>query len=164
MDEHLSASNGNGRSRGKLDWNFIPAQFIAHEIKPNVKRHHSEISENDGSPEPNIDWDTYEQASHAGICWALTVRDKGVLVGYAIYTLSRNLRYMHIVEATSSGWYVEKKYKGIGLEMPKRAEEYLKNLGVHETHYILSGSRVGGLLERQQYKPKYTVWSKQIDG
>ena len=69
---------------------------------------------------------------------------------------------MHIIEATSSGWYVEKEYRGnLGIEIIKKADELLKQAGVNETSYILNGERASKILKRQGFKPEQTVWSRK---
>lgn len=139
-----------------IEWNFVPLHFILDELKVLAPRHYEEIS--DGEPF-NVDWNTYDAAGRSGQALAVTVRDKNILVGYIVFTISRNLRHMHLIEATSSGWYVEKKYRGqIGAELVKKADEYLKNAGVHKTEYILNGA-AGKMLERLGYKATHQVWS-----
>lgn len=140
-----------------IDWGFVPLHLILDELKAVVPRHHEEIA--DGEP-LNIDWDTYAEAGKTGQACAVTARDDGKLIGYVVFTISRNLRHMHLIEATSSGWFVEKEYRGhLGIEMVTKADEFLKNSGINKTEYILNGA-AGKLLERLGYKSIYQVWSK----
>lgn len=120
------------------------------------------MTDGDGYGTPDIDWHTYIQASRAGLCRVVTVRDDNKLVGYAVYSLGRNLRYKNIIEASSDGIFLEKEYRGkLSAELIKRADQYLKTLGIHETNYILSDDRVGRLLGRSGYQSKYKVWSRK---
>ena len=139
-----------------IEWNFVSLHFILDELKALVPHHHAEVAE--GEP-LNIDWETYAAAGKSGQAVAVTARDNGTLIGYIVFTVSRNLRHMHLIEATSSGWYIEKKYRGhLGAEIVRRADEYLKNSGVHKTEYILSGA-AGNLLARLGYQSTHQVWS-----
>lgn len=145
-----------------MRWDFVPLHVVAGEIAPNIERHYAEMSEGDEYGCPNIDWDTYLHASMAGQCVVVTLRDKGVLVGYSAYTISRNPRYKHLIEATGSGLFIEKKYRGrYGLPLLRKADEYLKNIGINETNYIIGGERVGRLLERHGYKSTYKVYARR---
>lgn len=142
-------------------FNFVPLHSVAGEIAPNVERHYHEMSEPDEYGVPNIDWDAYLSASYSGQCFVLTARDDGKLIGYAVYTISKNPRYKHLIEATGNGIFIEKPYRGrLGIKILKIADEYLEKLGVHETSYIMGG-RAEKLLSRHGYKSTYKVWSKK---
>lgn len=109
-----------------------------------------------GSPE--IDWDSYLAASYAGRVMVVTARDGEKLVGYSIFTLGNNPRYKNIIEACNSGLFLEKPYRGrLSRLFIKKSDEYLKNLGVHETSYTLSDDRIGRMLAG--YQSKYKIWS-----
>lgn len=141
-----------------LEWSFVPAHTIFAEIAPNIARHYAEMSEGDDYGCPNIDWDYYLQASMSGQCVAVTLRDKGHLVGYNILTISTNPRYKHLVEASGNGLFVERPYRGrYGILLIKKAEEYLKT---HEINYCIGGERFSKLLTRLGYKTTYKIWSK----
>ena len=138
-----------------IEWGFVPLHIIIPELKLCTDTHHSEISD-----EPlNIDWDTYQAASEAGQAVAVTARDSGKLVGYIVFTISRNLRFSHILEASSSGWYVEPEYRN-QIDMAEKADELLKAAGVHETNYTVDGG-VGKLLQRKGYKMTHQVFTKK---
>lgn len=139
-----------------ITWAFVPLHSIFDELKEVTPRHHAEIADDD---EPlNIDWPSYDAASRAGNAFAVTARDGEKLVGYITFTISRNLRYMHLIEATSSGWYIEPEYRGeLGPKILKYANDYLKAGGVHKTQFILNGG-AAMLLARHGYKRTHQVW------
>ena len=144
-----------------ITFDFVPLHQVGHEIAPNVERHYSEMSDGDDYGIPQIDWDSYIAASHIGLCRVVTVRDEGELVGYAVYSIGRNLRYKNRIEASSDGVFLEKPYRGkLSNELLNMADKFLSELGIHETNYILSDDRVGKLLGRKGYKSKYKIWSK----
>lgn len=145
-----------------IAFGFVPLHEIAHEIAPNVARHYTEMTDGDDYGAPDIDWDAYIATSKAGLCRAVTVRDQGKLVGYSVYSIGRNPRYKTRIEASSDGIFLEKEYRGkYGDQLIKKADEYLKNLGIHETNYIESDDRVGNLLARNGYQSPYRIWSKK---
>lgn len=143
-----------------IEFDFVPFHLVAGEIAPNVSRHYQEMTDGDDYGPPNIDWDTYIHASIQGQCLTVTVRDKKKLIGYSVYIVGPNPRYKHIIEASSNGIFLEKEYRGKhGIHFMKKADEFLKKMGVHETNYTLSDERVGKILERQGYETKYKIWS-----
>jgi GNAT superfamily N-acetyltransferase len=144
----------------KVNFDFVPLHFVVDEIEPNVARHYEEMTEGDDYGPPNIDWDMYIAASRANQCVCVTARDGAQLVGYGVFTVGPNPRYKHILQADSSGIFLEKEYRGTwGPAMLAAIDDYLKGIGVHETNYTLSDARVGKLLEKQGYKQTYKVWS-----
>lgn len=148
-----------------IEFDFVQFHLVAGEIAPNVARHYREMSEGDDYGPPNIDWDTYIQASVNGQCMTVTARDKNKLIGYAVYVIGRNPRYKHILEAESNGVFLEKEYRGkIGIRLLKKADEFLSKIGVQETNYTLSDERVGKILERNGYQTHYRIWSKKYHG
>lgn len=139
-----------------ITWHYVPVHYIFDELKKIVPRHYAEIAEDD---EPvNIDWQLYELASINKQAMAVTARDDGKLVGYIVFTITKNLRHKHITEAVSSGWFIEPEYRGtLGMEIVDKAGEYLKANGVHLTKFILGGT-AGKLLARKGYTTKHQVW------
>jgi hypothetical protein len=139
-----------------INYSLVPAHTLIEELKPVIERHHAEVAEDN---EPlNIDWDLYETASHAGMAVIVTARDEEKLIGYIVFTVSRNLRHMHLIEATSSGWYVEPEYRArIGSEIVKKSQRFLKSAGAHKVKFILGG-KAALLLERLGYTSKHQVW------
>jgi hypothetical protein len=111
----------------------------------------------------NMDWDYYLSASHAGKCKAVTVRDGSRLVGYALFFIGNNPDHKHILQATNSGIYLDEEYRGkISLQLIKKADEFLKNLGVKEINYLLKDDRIGRLLGRNGYKSDHKLWSIKV--
>lgn len=136
----------------------MPFHAIGREIAPNVARHYAEMTDGDSYGTPNIDWESYLAASHAGQLMAVTIRDSKKLVGYSVFSIGRNPRYKHIIEANSDGIFLEKSYRGrLSRLLFQKSDEYLKNMGVHETNYTLSDDRIGRMLAG--YQSKYKIWS-----
>lgn len=163
MDSRNRPIDHNRHGRGLLiHFDFVPLHTVGHEIAPNIARHYSEMTEGDEYGIPNIDWDSYISLSHAGQCMVVTVRDDEKLIGYSVYSIGRNPRYKHFIDALSDGVFLEKEYRGkLSGEFMKKADEYLRNIGIHETSYILSDDRIGHILGRSGYQSHYKIWSKK---
>ena len=144
-------------------YDFVPFHEVAEEIAKNLENHYDDVDLKDSYGRPNLDWDSYLQLSLAGRCKVVTARDKK-LIAYSAFCISNNLNHKGITEAVNTGIFIDKKYRGkITLELLRKSDEYLKELGVMETMYILKDDRIGALLKRAKYKAKHTVWSNQYD-
>lgn len=143
---------------------LLPLHRVYEEIKPNIPRHYSEMTEGDDYGPPDIDWEMYLHLSALNKCLVVTVRDDGKLVGYSVYSVGRNPRYKTITQACSDGIFLEREYRGkLSRIFMKKADEYLKKIGVRETIYILSDDRVGRVLGGNGYKSKYRVWRMKYE-
>lgn len=141
-------------------FDFIPLHCVYEEIKPNVARHYTEMTEGDEYGSPDIDWDLYLALSKINRCFVVTARDEGKLVGYSVYTFSTLSRYRTINSAANEALFLEKPYRRkYSRIFIKKCEQYLLLTGVKETRYILSDDRVGRLLGANGYKSNYKVWS-----
>lgn len=141
-------------------FDFIPLHCVLEEIKPNVARHYTEMTEGDEYGEPDMDWDLYVALSKMNRCYVVTARDKGKLVGYSAYTFSTLSRYRTVKSAANEALFLEKEYRSkYSRIFIRKCEQYLMLTGVSETKYILSDDRVGRLLGANGYQTKYKVWS-----
>lgn len=141
-------------------YSLEPFHKIASDVAERIPAH---FAENRHYGQPNLDWDYYLSASHAGHCQAVTVRDDDELVGYSIFFISHDPDRKHILQATNSGIFLDKEYRGkIAMELMKKSDAYMKELGVHEINYLLKDDRLGRLLGRNGYKPEYKLWSNTL--
>lgn len=143
-----------------IEYAFVPAHTIMGEGVEMLPRHAEDAAYGEKA---NLDWDYYLEASIAGQCYASTVRDNGKLVGYSVYFLSTQTNHKHIIEASNSVLFIEKKYRGRAFfKLLDVAEEALKKMGAHEINYLLKNPQLGKLLARRGYKPDHTLWSIKI--
>jgi len=143
-------------------YDFVPFHLAAEEIAKNLEKHYDDVDLKDDYGRPNLDWDSYLQLSLAGRCHAVIAR-QGKIIGYSVFCISNNLNHRHIVEAVNTGIFIDKDFRGkITLELIRKSDEYLKELGVNEVSYILKDERIGILLRRGKYKAKHTLWSRII--
>lgn len=142
-----------------ITFDLLPLHRVYEEIKPNLPRHYHELTEGDDYGPFDIDWEMYLHLSHLNKCLVVTVRDDKKLVGYSVYSVGRNPRYKTIIQACSDGIFLEKEYRGqLSRIFMKKADEYLRQIGVGETIYILSDDRVGRILGGNGYKAEHKVW------
>lgn len=162
MDSGNRTTNHTRQGEGKLiTFDFVPLHLVTAEIAPNVERHYYEMTEGDDYGPPDIDWDGYNELSLAGRAFAAIIRDKGALVGYSTFAICENMRYKGRIEAFGQGIFIEKPYRSkYARKLVRHADICLSLLGVKETNYTLSDSRVGKMLESLGYKSTYTNWSR----
>lgn len=161
MGRDHNESYGGGLGGGiVILLDFVPVHAIIHEIKRNVPRHYTEMTDGDDYGPPDIDWDLYDSLSHEGQIVAATLRDAGELVGYAVFSLSANPRYKTRLEADNQGFFVEKAYRLYWAKpLIKKAISTLQAMGCKSINFTLSDDRVGKWLGGLGAKSKYKVWS-----
>ena len=143
-------------------YDFVPFHLVAEEIAKNLENHYDDVDLKDDYGRPNLDWDSYLALSLAGRCKVVTARNER-LVGYSAFCISNNLNHKGITEAANTGIFIDKAYRGkITLELIRKSDEYLRDIGVDEIIYVLNDDRIGTLLKRAKYKAKHTVWSSRL--
>ena len=147
----------------KMIYDFVSFHEVAEELAKNLENHYDDVKEKDDYGRPDLDWDIYLQLSLAGKCKVVTARE-GKLVGYSVFCIGNNLNHKGVIEASNAGIFIDKEYRGkITLELIRLSDEYLKEIGVMETIYVLKDDRIGTLLKRAKYKARHTVWSNRYD-
>jgi hypothetical protein len=137
-----------------------PFHQIASDVALKIPAHYAEKK---SFGLPNLDWDYYLTASHMGLCKAITVRDDDKLVGYSVFFISHDTDRKHIQIATNAGVFLDPEYRGkIAIQLLKKSDEYLKELGAQEINYLLDDDRLGRLLGRNGYKSEYKLWSVKL--
>ncbi len=145
-----------------IKFSFVPFHHVYDEIAPNAARYYDEMNVEGDQSAPDINWPLYLAISKAGAAVVVTARDKGELIGYAAFTISSNPRHQQVIEATLASIFVEKPYRTkIGLKIVAEADKFLKQIGVHETNYVLDDELFGRVLRKKGYRAKYKVWSKK---
>jgi hypothetical protein len=143
-----------------IEYSLEPFHEIAADVCERIPAH---FAENKHYGKPNLDWDYYLQSSYAGQCKAVTIRDDGKLVGYTIFFITNDPDRKHVLQATNSGIFVDDDYRGkASIQLLKKADAYMKDLGAQEINYLIKDDRIGKLLSRQAYKQDYKLWSKTL--
>jgi GNAT superfamily N-acetyltransferase len=80
----------------------------------------------------DISYDGYKKLNEEGTIRIFAVRDEGMLIGYASFALANNLHYQTWKYADCDVYYIDPEYRGngVGLQMIKEIETWLKSLGV----------------------------------
>mgnify|MGYP001567224449 FL=1 len=137
-----------------------------HEAMPLLVMHWEEIALNKDTVPLDPDWDAYEKIESAGFYHVVTARDDGALVGYATYTIVRNLHYRSLIIAEADIFFLAPEYRQgmAGIRMLAFAEKTLTEHGVNK---ILTRTKIhhdlGPLLERMGFVPIERVYAKMVE-
>ena len=146
-----------------IEYLLEPFANIADYVFKNQHEHYKDASGMVSHYIPEVDWNYYLQASAARQCVAITARNDGKPVGYSVFFISYDPNHKSIMEATNSGIFVERAYRGrVSLQLINKADQYLKEMGVHEINYLVKDDRIGKLLARYGYKNDHKLWSRHI--
>lgn len=141
-------------------YEFVSFHEIGKELEKNFTTHYADMKRKEEYGPGDIDWFSYIQASHLGKCKVVTVREDGELIAYSVFFIFNNMNHRKIIEATNTGLFIKKEYRGkIILELLRKSDEFLQNYGVMETNYATNDTRIGKLLERVKYKTSNVTWS-----
>lgn len=102
------------------------------ELKPILHKHHKEASSLNESIELDPDYDAYEMMDENGYILFYTARDDGKLIGYCLYFILKDLQHKSHLVAKNDFIFIDPSYRktGVSVELFKRAEEVLRDLGV----------------------------------
>ncbi len=116
------------------------------------------------------DWDRYLQYDVANILQVLTVRDRGVLVGYVFMLVHPHLHYASTVWAQSDIFWLDPAYRfgWTAMKMFKEVVAGMRKLGVKvvminaKLHFEADRGTIGKLFERLGFKPTETIYSLHL--
>lgn len=135
------------------------------EIGPLLKEHYEEISSHhDIALKPDID--KYNLLEEGGLIVCFTARKESILIGYAIYIVSKNLHYSDSMQALQDVLFIRatERKGGVGAGLIKHADKELKKLGVQVVYqHVKVAHDFGPLLERLGYTFVERVFSKRLD-
>lgn len=105
---------------------------VIEEILPLLEAHWREVELYQDKINFNPDFNQYRLMQDMGLLHIVTVRDKGLLVGYFVSVMAPNIHHKDHTFATNDILYVDKDYRGrmLGARMFAFAEKELKKLGV----------------------------------
>ena len=133
--------------------NYTTEKFAdnINEIKILSELHHKEVA-----PFPDIDlavdWKKYLVLEEMGILKLFVVREENVLVGYAIFIISKGLEYSNTVEASMNNIFIHKNHRGRGTKFISWCEKQVKELGADVIyHHVKAKNDYGVLLKRLGY-------------
>lgn len=127
------------------------------------KKHYKEISANLDIP-LDIDRQKYIALAEAGNLKVFSARDKGKLVGYGVFLVSKNIRYQSSIQAIQDVFYIHPDYRGNNGEFLLWCDEQLKKMDVQLVlHHVKVKHDWGHLLERNGYKQIEKIYSRRLD-
>lgn len=143
-----------------IAFDLEPGSDVAEEIAKSVSRHVAEMNDSNDYGAPSVDWDYYLQMSAAGLCKAVTMRDKGRLVGYAVLMITNNPRHKEHVEAMCDGLFIEREYRGKNTASFMEAlKKYTKKAGIKEVSILVDNDNVCRFLASNGFKETKQLWS-----
>lgn len=147
-----------------LKYQCEPALACIDEAYPLLYAHWEEIAHfKDISLEPDLD--AYEKLHKAGVLRTFTARNEfDKLVGYAVFVVRANPHYRSSVQAVQDILYVDKQYRGKGLEFIKWCDEQLKAEGVQAVYqHVKQAHNFGPALERIGYELVDLIYARRLD-
>lgn len=138
-------------------YSIVPFHEVAAEVARRIPEFYKGMNET--YDKPDVDWEYYLEASHAGQCFAV-IATEGRIVGIAVYFVTNNAHHKATIEANNSLLYVEPAYRAsVGINLIRKSGELLKAMGVHEINFLNKDKRIAKILSRLGYEPEYTSWS-----
>jgi len=112
------------------------------EIVPLLQKHKESLPSYGNEP-ININWKVYQVLSDGGLLKIYTVRDESkILVGYAVFVLTPNMRHQHMIQAQQDVLYIaERARKGdLGYRLLKFAAGKLEDAGASVVLFSVNAS------------------------
>lgn len=136
--------------------------YVLPELKPLLEMHWREVSAYQDIPlQPHYEW-----YCTSPVLRCFTVRDAGVLVGYAIFGVSKNKHYQTSLQAVQDIVFVAPEARGsAGVRLLRFAEKELKNEGVQVIYHHAKNAHptLALVLHRMGYEPVEVVMAKRLD-
>lgn len=114
----------------------------------------------------NPDYDVYRQMEAMGALRVFTLRDEGVLRGYAIFLVRANVHYSDSLQAVQDVLFLEAplRKQALGARMIEWCDEQLRRESVQVVHHhVKLAFNFGPLLERLGYEPVEMIYSRRLD-
>jgi hypothetical protein len=134
------------------------------EAYPLLFQHWREIAHYQDIPlDPNLEG--YMAANEAGGLRVYTARDnEGVLVGYAVFIVRRNLHYSSSLQAIQDILYIAPTRRGLGGYFIHWCDDRLKEEGVQVVyHHVKEAHNFGALMERLGYELVDHIYARRLD-
>lgn len=153
-----------------LIYQWQPFRDFVRELPPLFKQHWRELALNQDKIPLDPDWPRYFDLDLIGLLRCLTVRDRGLLVGYVFVLVFPHLHYASTLWAQTDIFWLDPVYRQgwAGYRMLRMMEKGLKEIGVKvinvnaKLHFEASRGTIGRLLERLGYQPSDVVYVKFI--
>lgn len=141
---------------------FQPA--LAAEMMPLLAAHWAEVSHYpDILLNPDVEY--YTNLEAGGFFRVYTLRNEGVLKGYAAFTVRQAPHYSQSKQAYQDVIYVDPAMRGLApLRFIRFCDSELRREGVQAVyHHVKVAHNFGRILERQGYEPVDIIYAKRLD-
>lgn len=136
------------------------------DMAPLLREHWEALARNREIVPLAVDEAVYQAAEARDALVAVTARDAGALVGYAVYFLRRHPHYNTTLWATNDVFWItpDARRVGVGKRLFEFVETTLKGLGVvvMNTSYKLQHPEAGPLLQAMGHEPIEMVHQKVL--
>ena len=127
-----------------------------------IKEHYAEIPIH-GEREPNPDYDLYKAADETGILRLFAVRRIGKLVGYNIFSVSKDMHCKEMTVAAQQDLFVEKGSRGFGVRFMNWCDAALKKEGVATIYRTVTNHfDYAPALRRMNYELAGAVYCRRL--
>jgi GNAT superfamily N-acetyltransferase len=158
----------SGLAKPEFRWEKFSA--IMRELPPLFRRHWREIALNQDHVPLDPDWDQYLTLELGGMLHVLTVRVKGVLVGYVFMLTFPHLHYASTAWAGTDIYWLDPtlRFGWTGVRMFRHVELRMRAMGIKviavnmKLHFEAGRGTIGKIFERLGYKPIETIYSKYL--
>jgi len=128
-----------------------------------IKKHYDEIAHYQDIP-LKIDEETYSKIEESGNLKCFTARLDGKIIGYSIFMLKRNIRYLTSIQALQDVIFIDPEKRGFGMKFIKWCDDELRKLGVQVVyHHVKANHNFGPGLERMGYELIDHIYGKRLD-
>lgn len=150
---------------GRCTFRRESIEDVRGEIEPLLKAHYDEIAH---YPDIalDVDWATYRELEKNGALLIFTLRDGGLLRGYAVFVVKFNLHYRTSRQAVQDVLYLDPDLRKqmLGARFIQWCDEQLTAEGVQVVYqHVKHAHDFGRTLQRLGYESIETVWGKRLD-
>lgn len=138
---------------------------VADEIEPLLKLHYEEVALNKDVARLDPDWARYVALEERGDLHVFTIRDNGVLIGYAVFFMVWHIHYKLLRVAQNDIVFIlpERRHGLLASKFTDYCEEALKKLGAQKiTYHIKVALNWSPLLIRKGYEHEEIMVGKII--
>lgn len=146
-----------------MNYALETAAEVMDEIKPLLQKHWEEIAHYKDIP-LDPDYDQYFKIESVDALRIFTARDNdGVLVGYAIFFLRKNIHYKSSLQAVQDVLFIDPLRRGFGARFILWCDQQLKLMGVEVVyHHVKEAHNFGPMLERFGYEKVDLIYARRF--
>jgi hypothetical protein len=118
------------------------------ECRSVIEQHYEEIAQFKSVQKLDPDWEAYAKLEELGKLWVMTARADGVLVGYIVMVVTRDMHYRTLLRATEDIHFLLPEYrKGLtGYRLLAKMKQAMQEKGVQTISLRTKASSDHGLL------------------